>query len=236
MKIKNTFVLLAMLVVLLISCKKSDKSTGDTQVKKLKYLTQMTIVQGTSTSFTTYTYDDKKRVSTAKNGNSITTYSYNGNNLFSIEIANQSIGFRQVTEYAYNNDGSILSTHEKIYRNNALNSDIVYNYLVENGRITERHHEIYVDKYTYDNKGNLISFYSGQGNFTTVNTYDDKLNKYTNGFPNDLSFSPNNLTSSISSFTLTYTYTYDADRYPTAAVVSGPPGNTSYYTYTYTEM
>ncbi|MGF7082054.1 hypothetical protein [Mucilaginibacter sp. UYCu711] len=237
MKIKNTFVLLATFVALLTACKKSGNNTGDTPAKKLKYLSQMTTVQGTSTIITTYTYDDKNRVSTVQNGTSTSTYSYNGNNLFSVEDLTPSTGFRQVTEYAYNNDGSISSTHARIYRNNALSNDITYTYLVVNGRITERHYDLYVDKYTYDNKGNVISFYSQQSGLTTVNTYDDKLNKYTNGFlnPNGFSFTPNNLASSTSAIAYTYTYTYDADGYPTGAVIEGPPGNTVKYTYTYTE-
>lgn len=223
------------IIALLASCKKSDKNSDTPQSKKLKYLTQVTIVQGTTTSFTNYTYDDKNRLSTMKSGDNTTTYTYNGNNLVSIEVANSSDSFRDVTAFTYANDGTISSAHETIYRNNALSSDIVYNYLVVNGWITERHHEnIYVDKYTHDDKGNVTTFFSAVSNHTTTYTYDDKPNKCTNGFPNPngYSFSPNN---TISDGTVTYTYTYDTDGYPTGATLSGPPGAAAKYSYTYTE-
>ena len=227
-------------IVLLASCKKSNNNTENPPVKKLKYLTRSTIVQGATTRFIDYTYDDKNRVSTAKIGTTTTTYTYNGNNLFSIEAVDQSAGYRKTTEHTYNNDGSVSSTHDLVYRNNVLSSDIVYNYLIVNGRITEIHFEIYVSKRTYDDKGNLINSYSGSGNYNTVGTYDDKPNIYTNGFPNPngLYFSPNNLVTSSDDFknNLSYTYTYDTDGYPTGAVESAPSAVTTKYAYTYTEM
>jgi len=220
--------------VLLVSCKKSDKKADmSPPVKKLKYITHSTMVQGNTTTFSDCTYDDKKRLSTVKAGDNTTTYNYNGNFLFSIETTNPT-GYRKTTEHYYNDDGTLASTRDRIYRNNVLSSDNTFTYIIANGRITERHYEIFIDKFTYDNRGNPISIYSGQGGFTTESTYDDKPNVNINGAPNPngLYFSPNNL---ISDGTITHTYTYDADGYPIGSVLVTPAGTTK-YAYTYTEL
>lgn len=227
---------------LLNSCKKNDKKTDTpTPAKKLKYLTQTTGVRGNITSFTNYTYDDQKRVSTAKTGPRLTTYTYKGNNLFSQETSDPTSGYRENIEYAYNDDGTIASSHDLVYRNDQVSTDILFKYVVVNGRVTERHYQIYVDKLTYDNKGNLTNFHSGQGDFDTIITYDDKLSSYTNGFPNPngLLFSPNNVLSNTPSYdhasATTYTYSYDTDGYATGTISTTPAGITK-TSFTYTEM
>lgn len=238
MKIKSTLTLLAISVIaLLASCKKSDKTSGDTPSKKLKYLTRSTIVDGSTTSFIDYTYDTKNRLSTIKNGTATSTYTYNGNNLVSVEKVDSSPVFRETIDFTYNSDGTISSAHDVIYRNGTLSSDIVFNYLVVNGRVTEIHHEgIYVDKYTYDDRGNVTNIYLAKSSYNNVFTFDDKPSPYTNGFPkyiinSDIQYvSPNNVLSNPPA-PYAHTYTYGADGYPTGATV----GSTK-YSYTYTEM
>jgi YD repeat-containing protein len=241
MKIKHTLTLLAIVTVLLAACKKSANNTPP--AKKLKYLTQTTAVRGTTTFIAYSTYDDKKRLSTVKAGTSTTTYSYGGsdNNLVYIESVSSSPSFRETIEFTYASDGTLSSAHDVIYRNGALSSDIVYNYLVVNGRITEIHHEgIYVDKYTYDDRGNVINVYLNKYNYNNVFSFDDKPSATTNGFPryiinSSINFaSPNNVVSNKGGNT--YTYTYDTDGYPTGAIITDPTGATTKTTYTYTEM
>jgi len=115
MKIKHTFTLLAILTVLLASCKKSANNTPP--VKKLKYLIQTTAVRGSTTSVVYCTYDDKKRLSTVKSGASTTTYTYVGNNLVSVESVTPPTGYRKTTDLTYSNDGTLSSTHDVIFRN-----------------------------------------------------------------------------------------------------------------------
>lgn len=229
-----------MLIVLLTACKKS-KNTGDVPAKKLKYLTQVISVQNGNTSFSDYTYDDKKRLTKVTAGTSVTTYSYNGDKLFSVERVDQSIGFRETRECTYQN-GEISSLRAIIYRNNALNSDITYNFLVVGGRITESHYDIYVDTYSYDSRGNVTKVYFNKSNLSNEYSYDDKPSRFTNGMPKyginaDVEFlSPNN---QVGRFNVTTTYTYDSDGYPTGATAvsgTGTSAVTTKYTYVYTEL
>jgi len=214
---------------LLVSCKKSDKKADvPTPVKKLKYLTRITQVQNNTTTITDYTYDNKKRISVVKDSNGQTTYTYSGNNLFSVEVIIPSIGYRETTEYTYNTRDTVLSADVKQYTNGTLTTKLVYTYFFTNGRLTEVHHDIYVDKYIYDDRGNLIS---ADGSVT----YDDKPNIYTNGSPTIGGFpvSPNNVTRRGPAI---YTYTYDDDGYPISAIETGQNIQTTKYAYTYTEM
>ncbi|MDB5005079.1 MAG: hypothetical protein JWQ34_3304 [Mucilaginibacter sp.] len=81
MKTKLHLALLIVLVVLLNACKKNG--TVEAPAKKLKYLTQVIATNGTTTTFTDYTYDDQKRLTTIKTGGGTTiTYTYNGDNVF----------------------------------------------------------------------------------------------------------------------------------------------------------
>lgn len=248
MKIKTSFLLLAALFVLLISCKKSNNTTNDTPAKKLKYLSQVISVQGTTTTIIDYTYDNKKRLNTMKVNGSVTTYFYTENNLTSVESVTESTGYRQVTEFAY--AGDILSSVAvRTYRNNVLSTQITYNYLLVGGKVTEIHHDIYVDSYTYDSNGNITKVYYSQFDTALNFTFDSKPSRYTNGFPKyvinaDIDFvSPNNVATKstgdgVQSGVGTYTYNYDAGGYPTGAVYVNPTVTYSNakYTYLYTEL
>ncbi|MGF7078286.1 hypothetical protein [Mucilaginibacter sp. UYCu711] len=240
MKRKNILTLLVMLIVLLTSCKKSE-SAGDTPAKKLKYLTQVISVQNGNTATSDYTYDDKKRLSMITAGTAVTTYTYNADKLFSVERVDQPNGFREVRELAYK-DGEISSIRATIYRNNVLNSDITYNFLVVGGRITESHYEIYVDTYTYDSRGNVTKVYFNKTNFSNEYSYDDKPGRFTNGIPkyginSDIEFlSPNN---QVTRTNVVTTYIYGSDGYPTGATAvsgAGTSAVTTKYTYVYTEF
>jgi hypothetical protein len=240
MKRSNALVLLVTLIVLLTSCKKVQKAE-DTPVTKLKYLSQVTTVQSSGSSTINYTYDDKKRLSMVTAGTAVTTYTYNVNVLFSVERTDSSNGFREVRELTYK-DGDIIALRARIYRNNVLNSDVTYNFLVIGGRITENHYDIYVDTYAYDSRGNVTKVYFNNTNFTLEFSYDAKPSRYTNGFPkyginSEIEFlSPNN---QVSRANVATTYTYDADGYPVSAVAvtgTGASATTATITYKYTEL
>lgn len=230
-----------MIIVLLTSCKKS-KNTGDTPAKKLKYLTKVISVQNGNNLVYDYSYDDQKRLSTVTSGTAVSTFAYANNKLFSVERIDPALGFREVRELAYK-DGEISSIRATIYRNNVLNSDITYNYLVVGGRITESHHEnIYVDTYTYDSRGNVTKVYFSNSNITLEFTYDDKPSRFTNGIPkyginSDIEFlSPNN---QVGRNSVATTYTYGSDGYPTGATAvtsSGSSSTTTNISYVYAEL
>jgi YD repeat-containing protein len=246
MKTTLKLTLLIVLVVLLNACKKSGTNNSvEPPTKKLKYLTQIIAVNGTTTTFTDLTYDDKNRLLTYNiRGGGLTKYAYNGNDLFSIELT--ATGYREINEFGYQ-DGKMISAHVKKYYNNILGTDIVYNYLYEGGRVTEMHHDIYVDTYSYDNNNNVTKIYFSQISSANVFTYDNKLSRFTNAATKSVvlsdfdRYSPNNVasvTKGTQSGTTNYTYNYDSDGYPTGAVAVNDAYtylNTK-YTYTYTEL
>lgn len=242
MKAKSIFALLTVLTISLASCKKGDDNNnngGETPVKKLKYLSQLkTTGTDNLTTTATFTYDDKKRISTIKYPTSTVTYAYNGNQLFSVENDQPSTAFRDVVEFTYATDGTIASARKRTYRNTAPPVDVTYNFYYTAGKITQIKHEIYMDTYTYDSRGNCTKVFFDQYNFGNDYTYDDKPNSTTNGFPKYV------LTSEVSNAATnnqtnrtgnTTTYTYDADGYP-ANATSVTPSGTVKYAYIYTEM
>ena len=216
-------------VILLASCKKSDtKADVPPPAKKLKYLTRATQVVGTTTIFTDYIYDAKKRLISEKTADSQTNYTYSDDKLFFMEVTIPSSNYKKTTEFNYNIDGTLATTDDKVYKSNVLGTESVYTYVVVNGRITERHFGNQITKYSYDARGNVISSDGSK-------TYDDKPNIRTNGFPNPsgLLVTPNNLTKSGPAI---YTYTYGADGYPIGSIESGENVQTTKFAYTYTEM
>jgi YD repeat-containing protein len=235
MKIVKAFAFIVTIGICFTACKKNNNnSVVDPPVKKLKYLTQTTILQNGITSKINYTYDDRKRLATIKNGDGITTYYYSTNMLSFIETVNPTLKYRQETNFTYK-DGALSSVHQKTLRDNNLVGDITYNYLVVNGKTTEIHHEIYVETYTYDGRGNVTKVHFNENNLTNEYTYDDKPNLYTNGFPKYVLQSNVNYFSNNNQLTRSglpaFTYTYGADGYPVSAVAGA-----AQYSFIYTEL
>jgi hypothetical protein len=233
MKIKNLLALLIVLVVLLNACKKNG--TVETPTKKLKYLTQVIAVNGTTTTFTDYTYDDQKRLTTIKTGGTTITYTYNGDNVFSIEKSYPD-GGKEVNELAYA-DGKLQTMSLKNYSNNSFLNEASFGFVYNGDKLTEIHQDGHISYFYYDN--NVVK-QQGEG-YAITYSYDNKKSKFAN-LPPALKniafqirqpeyFSQNNIISidrGVNGIN-TYTYTYDSDGYPTGAA----NGNVKY---TYTEL
>lgn len=248
--------LLVAIMLCAFACKKSDKANGKTpSTSKPKYLVKTTIVETgpvrlgsvVTTSFITYTYDSKKRLSTMKSGITLTTYVYKDDgNLFSITTSPGSDAYRSYKEFTYDNSGKLLSYKLQGYQNNVLTTDITYTYVYAGGdKPTELHYEIYYEKFTYDGNGNLATvFLYGDPSYTVIYTYDNKKSMFVNApfkypLPGDNQrVSPNNMISNTTqglneNFTTTINYVYDADGYPTAGTESIDYAYSSSYKYTY---
>ena len=247
------------------ACKKNN-STGTTDTptssdtKAKKYLTHIIAVSATpgvngtatySTNNVYYTYDSKKRLSTMKTGETLTTYTYNDDgNLYLISRADPSSPNRVTYEFTYA-DGHLKQYTLKSFKGNVLDAETPYIYVYEGDRVTEIHWEIYYVKYTYDSNGNIIRIFNyGDPQFYTVYTYDDKKSMFINSlfkYPTvgsiAGSFSLNNTISLTTeglsqNVLITYKYNYDEDGYPTGATTSFNIANavTSKYTYEYSTL
>lgn len=255
--------LLVVFTLFIFACKKNN-STGTTDTpsntKPKKYLTHIIAVSATpgvngTTNYSTnnvyYTYDSKKRLSTMKTGEALTTYTYNDDgNLYLISRADPSNPNRVTYEFTYA-DGHLKQYTLKSFKGNVLDAETPYIYVYEGDRVTEIHWEIYYVKYTYDDKGNIVkifNYYDPQ--FYNVYTYDDKKSTFINSlfkYPTvgsiAGSFSLNNTitltTEGLSqNILITYKYNYDEDGYPTGGVGTPSIVNavTSKYTYEYSTL
>ncbi|MDB5159004.1 MAG: hypothetical protein JWR50_3711 [Mucilaginibacter sp.] len=236
------------------SCKKSSKPTGTgTPATKPKYLVQVTQVSTgpaalgspVSTSFTYYTYDSKKRLSTVKSGNNLTNYVYQDDgNLYSTDNVNNVDNYR--IYYVFTYDGGKLTSYTlQRYSGTKITAETTYTYVYNGGRATELHFDIYYQLFTYDSNGNITKIsYHGDTEFSTVYTYDNKKNAFINApfkYPlfGDISrLSPNNqitnTTEGLSTNILTTTnYNYDSDGYPIAGTSSSDYANSSSSKFTY---
>jgi hypothetical protein len=250
MKARHKLMLLTVAAVLLAACKKSGNTNAPAPTPQLKYLTQEIMVQGTSTLTTNYTYDDKKRLSTVKRGNSTTTYTYNGDNLFSVEqiTTNGANVIRNVSETTYT-DGKLQTLSLKTYSNGALRLESLLNFVYNGDKLTEAHTDNgYIYFYYYDNNNNVVKMQ--YDSVTVTRNYDNKKSRFANLPPALKSigyqinqpdfFSANNIITdnNTAGDLTTYTYNYDADGYPTGATVVHNKFTylNAKYTYTYTEL
>jgi hypothetical protein len=257
-KTKHYLNLLIAFVLLISACSKKDNSGGnppDPEAKK-KYLTRVTVVTtapeagggGVTTSTTDYTYDSKKRLSTAKNGTNTTTYTYyDDGNLYTLTNSNGNSANRNVYEFTYAG-GKLTSYRLKVYSDNVVTTDRVYNYVYSGDKVSEIHFDVYYVLYTYDSNGNISKIFNhGDPEYSYVYGYDNKKNKFINAplkFPTvgDIAgdrFNPNNQTTSTTEGlnqnpVLTTVYVYDADGYPISASNSSTYQYTANSTFTYT--
>jgi len=230
MKITNYFAVAFAGLLFLGGCKKSggDSNLAPEVPKTLKYLSRIVHTVGTATDFTDYAYDVKNRLASVKIGGSITVnYTYDGDNLFSIDsrsVSGTNVA-RNYYEFAYQN-GALKSGTRKIYANDVLSRDYTFDYSVVNGEVTQttQNPGAIVSSYTYANNNLATSTSAGT---TVTYSYDTQKSIFINapakyftpGEGRDR-FSKNNVTKSVSSggTTVDYTYTYDADGYPVTAI------------------
>lgn len=253
MKIKTQLALLIALAALLNTCKKNNSSEKPQTTIKLKYIIQQTTIDsnlaGTTTIITNYTYDDKKRLISAKSGNNETDYVYNDEgNIFSTTVTSKvTIPDKSVREFTYA-DGKVSTAVERDYTKNDLVATTNYGFVYSGGKLTEIHANgdsgTGITLYSYDSNNNVIKTDLNAGSFVNNITYDNKKSPYTN-WPQTLKnvavsntefCSPDNAVSiSNANGTQTYTYAYDSDGYPTARIIKRI-NQTTKYAYTYTEM
>ena len=264
MKPQHHLFLLMAFTICVQSCKKSSKNSGPSTAK-VKYLTQAITVTTSSNgsinnSITTYTYDDKKRLSTTKqavqgsNGQiNISTYTYNGDQLYSIHVTYNGIVSSDKV-FAYNNDGTLKTVILTTYRNGLVFNTVEYGYVYKDGKVSERHHEMFYELFTYDSNNNLIkSEGHGQFNIVVTYTYDDKKSLFTGlatkmelgGIDIDPAgdrYNTNNIltvTTTVDSGTPidsgSPNYVYDSDGYPTGSS-SGDATNGGKTSYTYSTL
>jgi len=250
------FALLIAFAALLNACKKSsdESPTITTTTTKLKYLTQQIIVDstgsGTSTFNITYTYDDKKRLISSKNGTTEFDYAYNdaGNVFSTISTSTVTTPDKHVREFTYA-DGKVSTEVERVYTKNNLVATNNYGFVYNGGNLTEVHADggisgAGITLYSYDSNNNISKTDVNAGYLVTNITYDNKKNPYTNWQQTLKNVavsslevcSPNN-TVSLNNVngTQTYNYTYDSDGYPTGRIARFPHQTTK-YAYIYTEF
>jgi major membrane immunogen (membrane-anchored lipoprotein) len=256
MKAKSILILAAISVALIACSKKKDETGGPATGENKKYLTRVTtLITGSvadgspqTTSTTDYSYDSKKRLILAKTGTTTTSYAYyDDGNLYTVTISNGNIANRSVYEFTHEG-GKLKSYRLKGYKDNVVNTNILYDYVYNGDQVSEIHFDIYYLLYTYDSKGNIVKIFShGNPEFSYIYQYDDKKSKFTNSmfkFPTvgDIAgdrSNPNNRTFRTTeglnpNIKSTFVYTYDADGYPTTCTESADYAASSTYKSTYT--
>jgi hypothetical protein len=258
MKAKYYFNLFIAFVLLTTACSKKDTTNPNPVPEtKKKYLTRVTTVttgpaaQGSiqTTSTTDYSYDSKKRLILAKTGaTATTTYAYyDDGNLYTVTNSTGNTANRIVYEFTYEG-GKLKSYTLKVYQNNAITTNRLYDYVYNGDKVSEIHFDIYYVLYTYDSKGNITKIFNhGDPDYSYIYEYDDKKSKFINSsfkYPTvgDIAgdrFNPNNRTFRTTeglnqNIKSTFVYTYDEDGYPTGANESADYTASSTYKYTYT--
>lgn len=253
---KQLTLLIVAASLLLVTCKKKS-GPDEPEVKPVKLLSRIIEVSGfpkPTTKFTIYTYDDKKRISTIKTGSSsTTTYSYHGDELFSIETK---FGDKKnVAEVIYEN-GKPVSIAHKLYEGGDLKRQIKKGFIYTGDMITESHVNesgtVAQKIFNRYSGGNVVGYDSQTDFFSKKDlTYGTKKSIYYNsrlkynisieGFDR---FSANELLSSLMKYDdgaelrQKNTYTYDDDGFPVTllteyTIENGMSAGTYRYTYEY---
>lgn len=249
---RNRVILVLMFSASLLSCKKENKNDLALDSRE-KHLVEIREQNGTVTTITTLTYDEKKRLSTIKTGNELTTYSYTDDKLTGIDLINGSVHSVSEITYKYNYPYQAVT---KVYQADVLRRTLDYNYLsslsqtgqiniLEIGRSTKRCY------FEYDN-ANIISQVE-ISNRVFINydyEYGERKNVFFNasirwplGIEKFDRVSTNEILvikteSGGLKHTKSFQYVYDTDGMPLSAIVTDtdPPSRTEYkstLTYTY---
>ncbi|WP_214073289.1 hypothetical protein [Mucilaginibacter sp. dw_454] len=248
MKLLTRLVLFLICFVLFNSCKKHDENTPPITAK-LKYLTKQisvaTSIIGTTTTITNYNYDDNKRLVAQETGTTVITYAYDNNGNLSLVTykTNDEIVYTQTFTYT---DGKVSAAIRRTYQNGVVMTTDTYSFVFSGNNITEIHSDgdngPQLSTYSYDTNNDIVRVIANTR--TTLYTYDDKKNRFTNVPPTFKNVligsaeicSPNNFTSvGDGSTTQIYNYNYDSDGYPTARYLNAG-FQTFTYSYFYTEL
>lgn len=89
---KHFTILMICMAFTLSGCKKDEQKEPDEQEIPVKLLSKVTEISNGVTRVSTYTYDDKNRISSIKMGSTQETkYTYNGGEIAAIELRNDNI-------------------------------------------------------------------------------------------------------------------------------------------------
>lgn len=249
---RNTVILVLMISAGLLSCTKESKNDMAIDSRE-KHLIEIKEVKGNLTTITTFTYDEKRRLSTIKTANELTTYIYTDDKLTGIDFKDGSMHHVSEITYKYNYPFQGVT---KIYQADVLKRTLDYNYLsslsqtgqiniLEVGRSTRRHY------FEYDN-ANIISQVE-ISNRIFINydyEYGERKNVFFNAsirWPLGMEKFDRVSTNEILKIKTesgglkhqkSFSYEYDTDGMPLSAVVtdSDPPSKAEYkstLTYTY---
>ncbi|RZK79871.1 MAG: hypothetical protein EOO85_02470 [Pedobacter sp.] len=247
-----TFILLSLIV--LFSCTKENKDKLVIDNRE-PYLSKIIETKGLISTITEFTYDEKKRLSTAKTGNELITYAYTEDKLTAVEIKNGNISTQVEITYKDNYPSKGIS---RTYTDGVLTKTLNYDYfsnLYQTGQINIFEPNILTRRlyYEYDN-ANIISIV-GIANRVFTN-YDFEYGERKNAFfhasirwplaiDNFDRVSTNEILvikteSNGKIHNKSFNYLYDSDGMPVSAIVTDtdPPSklevkSTITYTYEY---
>ncbi|MES2827237.1 MAG: hypothetical protein V4687_03750 [Bacteroidota bacterium] len=248
---RNRLLFASILVLLFFSCQK-EKELEVTEFHE-KLLTRITESRGNLVTVTSFSYDEKKRLSTIKKGDELTTYTYTGNQLTAILSVE---GTRKTfTELSYEDDcpkkgvstifesGTLLRTLDYHLVTSLSGTEQIN--VTDKGVLTRR---LY---FQYDNS-NITEILDLQNR--TLTTYDFRYGSKKNilfnanirwamGIEKIDRMSTNEVLREISEVNSkkhikSYVYTYDADLFPVTAIITetDPPSileTKTTVTYTY---
>ena len=249
----NLFLAVSLCSIVLSACKKSDDSSEE-PVVPIKVLSRIIQVDfNNKTTFTTFNYDEKKRLRSVTNGTTVDLYQYDGDNLSYTEFW---VGSNK-TEYSITYlDGKPIKAVRKMYSTGKLIKEMTMGYIYSSGKQPTEIHTKEADvlravnKFQYAGNNNVIRDESQTDVLIiTENTYDDKRNRFINtmlnyhlyGEPYDR-LSPNNVLKKKliypdgSFLEVTNTYAYDAEGFPVTQVskaIHSAAGDVGTYKYTF---
>ena len=244
---KHFTILIICMAFALSGCKKDKPKEPDEQEAPVKLLSKVTEISNGATSVSTYTYDDKNRITSIKTGSTQEIkYSYKGEEIAAIEFRSENnVSSNSVFTYS---GGKPVKIVRKSYDGGTLQKESTHSFAYSGELITDiniSENGIIAQKTKVKYKDNNIIESESESNviIKVVNTYGNKFSrfkdsrqKYYTGAEYFDSFSVNDLLKAIiiypdgSTLTSTYTYTYDSDGYPiTVSVthlhsVAGPVG------------
>jgi hypothetical protein len=227
---KHFAILFICIAFALSGCKKDKPKLPDEQKIPVKLLSKATEISNGTTTISTYTYDDKNRITSIKTGSiQEIKYSYKGEEIAAIEVRSGNISNNSVFTYS---GGKPVKIIRKSYDGGTLQKESTYSFAYSGELITDiniSENGIVAQKRKIKYQDNNIIETESESNviIKVVNTYGNKFSRfkdsrqiYYTGVEFFDSFSVNDLLKAViiypdgATLTSTYTYTYDSEGYP----------------------